>query len=77
MTFLILMGILATVLIIAMAVGEERFNKWFACKHDWECLDENGEKFKFIDENGNNNTEEPAKTICSRCGRDSKKENKE
>ena len=61
------MGILATVLIIAMAVGEERFNKWFACKHDFVCLDEDGE----VD---NNN---PVRIVCKRCGRDSKIENKE
>jgi cytochrome b subunit of formate dehydrogenase len=47
-------------------VGEERFNRWFKCKHKWQCLNSDGE----ID------NENPVRIVCKKCGRNSDVENK-
>ena len=68
--FLPIMGIMITALIVAIIVGEDRFNSWvnkikeshIRCNHEYKCYDKDGK----ID-NVN-----PAYSKCVKCGKKEK-----
>lgn len=44
MTFWIIMSAMIIAVIALIVIGEDRFNRWFRCRHDWNYTSYDGGK---------------------------------